>query len=127
VQTYAEHEEDDAELGELLGQRLVGDPARREWSNDHAGQQIADERRDSGSLGNQAQHEREAEAYDDRGDEGRAVWHQGRVEGALIGGRKGASAARPTIRNIMAPMTSIDNATASTIRTIPRSIGPPGC
>ena len=44
MQANAEHQEDDADLGELAGEILVGDIARRERADDDAGQQIADQR-----------------------------------------------------------------------------------
>ena len=45
VQADAEHQQDDADLGELAGEILVGDKARRERADDDAGEQIADQRR----------------------------------------------------------------------------------
>ena len=44
LQADAEHQQDDADLGELLGQRRVGDEARRVRPDEHAGQQVADDR-----------------------------------------------------------------------------------
>ena len=46
MQADAEHQQDDADLGELGRQRLIGDEARRERADHDAGEQIADQRRD---------------------------------------------------------------------------------
>ena len=40
----AEHQQDDADLGQLIGDVLIGDVARRERADKDAGDQIADER-----------------------------------------------------------------------------------
>ena len=45
MQPHAEHQENDADLGELVGDVLVGDKARRERPDDDAGHEIADQRR----------------------------------------------------------------------------------
>ncbi len=45
MQADAEHQQDDADLGQLVGELLVGDEAGRERPDQHAGQQIADQRR----------------------------------------------------------------------------------
>ena len=45
VQPDAEHQQDHAELGELLGEPVVRDEARGEWSDRDAREQIADDRR----------------------------------------------------------------------------------
>ncbi len=44
MQTDAEHQEHHADLGELLRELDVRDEAGRRWADDHAGDQIADER-----------------------------------------------------------------------------------
>ncbi len=50
MQADAEHQQDDADLGELVGEMLVGDVARRERPHQHAGEQITDQRRDAEPL-----------------------------------------------------------------------------
>ena len=45
VQPDAEHQQDDADLGQLLGQVPVGDEAGRVRPDDDPGQQVADDRR----------------------------------------------------------------------------------
>ena len=47
MQTDGEEQQDNADLGELVGQRLIGDEARREGTDQDAGEQIADQRRDA--------------------------------------------------------------------------------
>ena len=73
MQADAEHQQDDADLGELVGHALVGDEARRERPDQHAGEQIADQRRDAEAMRQRAEHEGQHEADDDRGDERRVV------------------------------------------------------
>ena len=57
----AEHEQDDADLGELLGQRRVGDEAGRVRPDQRARQQVADDRRQAEALREEAQDQRSAE------------------------------------------------------------------
>jgi hypothetical protein len=45
VQPDAEHQQDDADLGELLREADVADEAGREGTDQDAGQQVADDRR----------------------------------------------------------------------------------
>ncbi len=42
MQADAEHQQNDADLGELIGKRDIGDEARRRRPDQHAGEQIAD-------------------------------------------------------------------------------------
>ena len=51
MQPDAEHQQDHADLGELVGEVLVGDEAGRERSDRDAGEQIADQRRDPAGGG----------------------------------------------------------------------------
>ena len=75
MQADAEHQQNDADLGELISERDVGDEAWRRRPDQHAREEIADERREPQLGGQQPHHEREAE----RGGEGRqqidAVMH----------------------------------------------------
>ena len=50
MQPDAEHQQDDADLGQFVGELLVGDVARRERPDHDAGQQIADQRREPQAL-----------------------------------------------------------------------------
>ena len=65
MQPDAEHQQDHADLGQLVGQALVGHIARREGADEHAGEQIADERRDAEAMRQGAESECQDEADDD--------------------------------------------------------------
>jgi hypothetical protein len=75
VQTDAEHEQNDADLRQLRRQALVGHVARRERAHRHAGQKVADQRRDPQPLGEDAEHEGKAEGGNDGRDQGRLMLH----------------------------------------------------
>ena len=51
MQADAEHQQDDADLGQFRRQALVGDEARRVRPDQHAGEEIADQRRDAEAVG----------------------------------------------------------------------------
>jgi hypothetical protein len=51
VQSDAEHQQDDADLGQLMGDLHVADKARRMRADQHSGHQITDDRRKPQSLG----------------------------------------------------------------------------
>ena len=76
VQADAEHQENDADLGELIGDILVGDEARRERPDEDAGDEIADERRQLEAVRDDAEAEGEHEAERDGGNERRDVRHE---------------------------------------------------
>ena len=69
MQAHAEHQQDDAELGEFRRQRLVGDVTRREGADGDAGEQIADQRRYLQALRDGAENKREPEARNDGCDQ----------------------------------------------------------
>ena len=69
VQADAEHQQDDADLGELARERLVGDEARRRRADQHAGDEIADERRQAQPMGSRAEHPGKGQRNDDGGDQ----------------------------------------------------------
>ena len=54
----AEHEQDDAHFGELLGDLEVGGEARRVRADGHAGEEEADHRGEPQSVGEVAQDQR---------------------------------------------------------------------
>jgi hypothetical protein len=70
---YAKHQQNNAKLRQLVGELLIGDIARRERANNHACQQIARNRRQPKLLRQKAEHEGEANARNDGGNEGRIV------------------------------------------------------
>ena len=66
---HAEHQQDDADLGQLLGQGDVGDETGGVRADRHAGEEIAHDRRQPQPYSEQAEQEREAEARGNGGDE----------------------------------------------------------
>ena len=77
LQPDAEHQQDDADLGELVGDALVGDEARRERPDHDAGEQIADERRGLQPMRDRAEREGQHEADHDGRRQGRVQLHRG--------------------------------------------------
>ncbi len=75
MQADAEHQQDDADLGEFVGKAGIGDEARRERPDQHAGDQIADERRHAEAVGERAEDEGQPQTGDDGGDQGRVMRH----------------------------------------------------
>ncbi len=69
MQADAEHQEDDAELGEFRRQLLVGNVTRREGADGDAGEQISDQGRYLQALGEGAENKREPEARNDGCDQ----------------------------------------------------------
>ena len=61
MQAGAEHQQDDADLGQLARQVLVGDVARRERPDEDAGHQVADQRREPNPMGQCPQDECETD------------------------------------------------------------------
>ena len=51
LETDAEHQQDDADLGQLLGQRGIGDEARRVRTHERPGEQVADDGGEAEALG----------------------------------------------------------------------------
>ena len=58
VQPDAEHQQDDADFGQLRRHLRVGDEAGRLRADEDPGQQVADDRRQAEPLGDQPQHQR---------------------------------------------------------------------
>ena len=67
----AEHQQDDADLGELFGDMCVGDESGRIGPDDEAGQQVADDGRQADALCDVAEQQRRAEAARESKDDGR--------------------------------------------------------
>jgi hypothetical protein len=76
MQADAEHQQDDADLGEVIGKFLIGDIARREGADHNPGQQIADQRRDAEAVGDGAQDEGQHQSHDDDRDKGTVGVHR---------------------------------------------------
>jgi hypothetical protein len=72
----AEHQQDDADPGELFGQRLVGHDTRGEGTDSDAGEQIADDGQRAQPARDRAEQEGETQALGDRRDGRRGVVHQ---------------------------------------------------
>ena len=69
LQADAEHQQDDADLGQLLGEGGVGHKAGRVRADERAGQQIADDRRQAEALRDVAEDQRRGQAAGERQDE----------------------------------------------------------
>ena len=87
MQSHAEHQQDDANLGELVGDVLVGDVPGRERPDDDAREQIADQRRKAEALGDQdAEAEGKHEANRQGRYEGRHMLHRGAFNRRIAAG-----------------------------------------
>jgi hypothetical protein len=75
VEAHPEHQQDDADLGELSRELEVGDEARRGRPDHDAGQQIADERRQPEPGRDEPENEGQAERRGQRRDQGQVVRH----------------------------------------------------
>ncbi len=62
----AEHQQDHADLGELVGKPLVGHVAGREGADEDAGQKVPDEGRNLDAMGERTKNEGQHETDDDR-------------------------------------------------------------
>ena len=71
----AEHQQHDADLGQLARDRDIGNEARRRRADQHASEHVAGKRRQACSRSEESEHERETERRSERGDERRAVAH----------------------------------------------------
>ncbi len=77
----AEHQQDDADLGELRGKLHVGDEPRGEWPNRHPRQQVADDHGQTEALGNHPADERGGEPHGDGCDQLRLMGHRDSGQG----------------------------------------------
>ena len=71
----AEHEQDDADLREFAGERLIGDEAGRVRPHRDASQQIAGQGRQPQAIGDRPEDESQDQSGDDGSDERRVVRH----------------------------------------------------
>ncbi len=78
VQAHAEHQEDDADLGERGGEIDVPHEPRRVGTDDDAGEQVADDRREADPVSEDAEDPCTREGGRDGRDEGDLVRHAGR-------------------------------------------------
>jgi hypothetical protein len=75
MQADAEHEQHDADFGELGSQMDIGHESRCTRPDDDAGHKVAHQCRHFDALGEEAKDERNAEAGRQRGDQGYVVFH----------------------------------------------------
>ncbi len=75
MQADAEHQQDNADLGQLRAKVGVGHEARRERADDNAGKQITDQGGEPQTGRNSAEYKRQTDADSDNGNERRIVWH----------------------------------------------------
>ncbi|MNY25163.1 hypothetical protein D3C86_1589260 [compost metagenome] len=76
MQPDPEHQQDDADLGQLGRQFRVRDEAARVGADDDARHQIADQRRQLQPIGQHAEHEGEDEASDQGDDQAVGMRHR---------------------------------------------------
>ena len=76
MEADAEHQENHADLGQLVGQSLIGDVSGRERADQDAGNEVADERRKPQPLRQHAECECEHEGNHDGRNQRRVVRHR---------------------------------------------------
>jgi hypothetical protein len=69
VHPHAEHEQDDADLRELLREADIADKPRRVRPDHHAREQVADDRREPQPVRDQPEHPRGRERGGDGGEQ----------------------------------------------------------
>jgi hypothetical protein len=69
VQPDAKHQENDTDFGELQCEGLIRDVPGRKGSDDHAGDDIADQKGNTQSMGQRAEDEGKAKANNNGGDQ----------------------------------------------------------
>src|SRR5690606_10940461 len=75
MQANAKHQQDHADLGDLVGEFLVCDETRGEWTDNDTCQQVAHKRREAPAVGQSATKERQDEACGNGGDQGCVMGH----------------------------------------------------
>jgi hypothetical protein len=76
MQADAEHQQDHADLGELVGEPLIGHVAGGERPGEDAGEQITDERREAKPMRDSAEGECHHEADNDGGYQRHVMRHR---------------------------------------------------
>ena len=79
MQPYAEHQQNDADLGELDGDVLVGDEPGGKRADDDARQQVPHQRWQLEAMHQHAEGEGQHQAYRDRRDKWRHMQHRGEL------------------------------------------------
>ena len=75
MKAHAEHQQDDADLRELQGEFPVRHEAGRMRANQHAGDKVADERRNAETIGYDTEDECQPQTRDNGGDQGCVMGH----------------------------------------------------
>jgi hypothetical protein len=79
MQTYSEHQQDDAKFGALCGNLVIRDEAGRVRADDNSREEIADNRRQLQFLGKQAEQQGGGQASGQRQNQLDVVRHERRV------------------------------------------------
>ena len=90
VQADPEHQQDHADFGELVGDALIGDEARREGADGDAGEEIADQRRQLEKLRHKAEAKGEHQAENQGGDERGRMRHSKSLGQNFVSPQQGA-------------------------------------
>ncbi len=98
MQPNPEHEENNADLGQLEREPGVGDEPGGKRPDQHPGKQIARDRRNSEAMRQRPHQERDAKARDDSADQGGVMRHGL----CLGGGSAGGQATRPNWLQVVA-------------------------
>jgi hypothetical protein len=75
MQAYAEHQQHDADLGQLASESAIGDKAGGEGADRNPRDQITDQRRRAQARGEEAAEKRQGEPDGEGGEEHHIVWH----------------------------------------------------
>ena len=76
MQANAEHQQHDADLGQLSGNDAIGDEAGGEGADRHPRDQVADQRGQAQAIGEEAEEERQGKTDGDGGDERDIMRHE---------------------------------------------------
>jgi hypothetical protein len=80
VQANAEHEEDDADFGQLRSEARIGDESRRERSDRHSGEEVAEDRRQSKAYGEKPEQKREGQSTRYSSNQSGFVGHERKMD-----------------------------------------------
>ena len=105
MQADAEHQQHDADFGQLSGQVDIGDEAGCRRADHHPGQQVADQWRHAQAGGDEAEDQRQPEGGGDGGDEAEVMGHLG---GGMIGVLSDHDGEQPFRRPENNPFQAVD-------------------
>ena len=75
MQPDAEHQQHDADFSQLFGDVDIGEKPRREWTDEDAGEQVTDQRRQTQTFGNESEDKAKPKSQGKRGDQRGAFMH----------------------------------------------------